>query len=199
MNKSIFFRTTSATLLTLLISLFMFSCKEEEPDDPNITYVSINKSVTSVVAYTYAIDSVDINGDGRKDLNFAAVANPSADSAFVFLTGSAAAIYVDSTETLNSFYYKAKNMFKDQQPDIYNTKREWWQATYVGLRQGSTKKGYAGVGDVFIPIILTKVGEIDILYYGWVRVNVSTDYRTIKLVDAAFHINPDTPVKMGAK
>lgn len=184
----------------LILALWAVSCKKSsEPDDPNITYVSINKSVTSVTAYTYVIDSVDINGDGRKDLNFAALANPSADSAYVFLTGNVAGIYVDSTETLSSFYYKAKNLFKDQQPEVYNTKREWYGATYVGLRQGSTKKGYAGVGDVFIPIIVTKVGETNISYYGWIRVNVSTDCRTIKLVDAAYHINPDTPIKMGAK
>ena len=198
MKNILFTNIKTSAIIMLLLAVFISSCKVEEVDDQNIEFRSINKSVTSVVAYTYARDSADLNGDGRIDIYIAAAANPTADTALLFLSGNHAAVYVDSTETYSAFYYKAKNLFKDQSPDVLSAKRQWWQNTYVGLRQGSTKKGYAGVGDVFIPFIFNKVGSPD-YYYGWLRVNVSSDYRTIKLIDAAYHVLPDTPIKMGAK
>ena len=191
--------TKIAAIGLLLLSFLVISCKtEQEPDDPNITYVSINRSVTSVVANVGKLDSVDLNGDSKFDFFLLATSNATADTAKVYLIGNYGnSVYVDSTEGLG-ITLKAKNLFTDQVPVAKSASHEWYQYSYVGLRQGTEKKGYAGVGDVFIPILFVNASYTQ-QFYGWARVNVTSDYRTIKLVDVAFSVLPDTPIKMGAK
>lgn len=180
----------------LLSSVLVLSCKKEEADDPNIEYRSINKSVTSVTAGVASVDSFDINNDGKSDLNILAVANVTADSAVLYIVGSAAAVYIDSTQTFASTY-KIKNLYKDEVPEKLGTQRLWGNLTYAALRRGTDKKGYAGVGDVFIPVFF-RATTLKI-HYGWIRINVSSDFRTLKVVDAAYHVTPETSIAMGAK
>lgn len=196
--KNTFFQNTKIpAIIILLFAVFISSCKEEEVDDPNITYVSINKTVVSVIANVPAKDSIDLNGDAKNDFTMLASANATADTAIVLLVGNVAAAYIDSTEIIGATY-KAKNLFTNQQPDLFSiAKLEWSSPAYLGLRRGTEKKGYAGVGDVFIPVLFTTI-SLD-KHYGWIRINVSSDYRTFKVIDGAYHIQADTPVKMGAK
>lgn len=179
----------------VLLSLSIIACKEEEVDDPNITYVKINKSITSPLNRNAVSDTIDVNADGVDDFRMFAVSTAAADTSLTYLYGSNALFYIDSTQTYSDTY-KAKNLFKGEQPELMSTKTQWYFYAFTGAKTVPSSRGYAGVGDVFIPFMfLVGVNK----HYGWMSIKVSSDYRTFKIIDAAFHLTPDTPIKMGAK
>ncbi|MBK8352234.1 MAG: hypothetical protein IPL21_11230 [Saprospirales bacterium] len=179
----------------MLLSGLILSCKKNEKDDPNITYKTFNKSVTSQLDRDLKKDSIDINGDGSTDMFVLAVSNEAADTSICYLSGTHAYMYIDSTQTY-FITYKLKNMASGQQPALLSTKTEWYNIVFAAVKATPNNRGFAGVGDVYIPIIFLDGAN---KHYGWIRLNVSSDYRTIKVIDGAYHITPDTPIKMGDK
>ncbi len=195
MKKNPIFVSFACMAAMLLLTLSSVSCKEEEQDDPNIIYRSFTKTVTSTLDREIRKDSIDINADGITDFLMLTVSTAAADTVITYAVGNNTYWYVDSTQT----YFvtnKVKNMFSGEQPELKSSKSEWYNFVFTGAKTGPQLRGYAGVGDVFIPILLIVSPNI---HYGWVRINVSSDYRTFKVLDAAYHLTPDTPIKMGAK
>lgn len=66
---------------------------------------------------------------------------------------------------------------------------------YVTNTTGS-KGDLAGKGDQYIGF---NTIQDDKRYYGWAKVNVSTDGRTVKLIEYAVQKKPETAIKVGEK
>ena len=195
MKNRITKQTLKIMTVLLLLSVFISSCKKEEADDPNIIHRSFNKTVVATLDRNLVRDSLDVNADGVKDFAVLAVSTEAADTTITYISAINAALYVDSTQPY-FITYKAKNMFSGEQPELLSTKTQWYNIAFTGAKTGPVLRGYAGVGDVYIPVIFSAgINK----YYGWININVSNDYRTLKVIDGAYHINPDTPIKMGAK
>ncbi len=192
------FRQFGVLLCFIMLVISINSCKKSEPDDPNIIYKKIDKSVKAVFANLPKVDSFDLNDDAHIDFKIAAISNAAADTAVTIIFGESAAVYCDSAFVYSSFFFKVKNLYEQEIPDIYNGSKRWWDNVYVTQRSGSNKTGYAGVGDVYLPIIITISSPTD-FHYGWLHVQAESDYRSLTVIDGAYHVQANVPIKMGAK
>lgn len=60
----------------------------------------------------------------------------------------------------------------------------------------SSKGDFAGKGDKYIGFMTIDGGK---KYYGWAKLNVSADGRTVKLIEFAVQKKPETAIKTGEK
>ncbi len=60
----------------------------------------------------------------------------------------------------------------------------------------SSKGDFAGKGDKYIGFMTIDDGK---KYYGWAKLNVSADGRTVKLIEYAVQKKPETAIKTGEK
>ena len=66
----------------------------------------------------------------------------------------------------------------------------------VNVVSPSLIKGAAGKGDKYVSFVF-KNGLKP--FYGWLRVNVSADHKTVLIKDLAYSVLPETLVKTGSK
>lgn len=184
------------SILLAAVSILSVSCNKSDEDDPNVIYTSFNKTV--IAARPSAIDSFDINLDTKSDFGIIAGKNAAGDTAAVYIIGiDNGGGYIDSTKNLGTIF-EAVSLPKGQAPEKLGAASKWKKGFFIAAKFNADILGYAGAGDQFIPLLLRNpiTGKI---HYGWVRVNVSSDYVTFKLIDGAYNVVPDVPVKMGVR
>lgn len=185
------------TLCAIALNLLVSSCKKDEKaDDPNIIYVSINKTITASVVYGIG-DSLDLNNDGKSEFYFLCFKNATSDSLYSFMSAPHALMYIDSTKVY-SFLAEIKPLNSSVLPLPFDGSYKWYYTAYLGIKMGSTEYGYAGKGDKYLPVALAG-STATTFRYGWLRVNISADYQTFKIIDGAYSILDNTPIKMGAE
>ncbi|MBK9329361.1 MAG: hypothetical protein IPM95_08630 [Sphingobacteriales bacterium] len=187
--------------MVLALAVFGFaalitSCKKA--DNPNIIYTSYNKTVTGTVG-SIVVDSIDLNLDTKSDFRFGISQTVTGDSIAVLISGGyIGGIYIDSTLALD-FMYQVKPLNKNETPANYVPGvMQWEQVGLIDIKRAPDITGLAGSGDKFIPVFVYNTLTSK-FHYGWIRVNMSSDHKTFKLIDGAFNLIPDVPVKMGAK
>ena len=189
---------TITILLLLTISLISLITSCKKADNPNIIYTTFNKTLTGVPG-SNAIDSIDLNLDTQTDIRFGIALTVTGDTLACQMTGGttlSTGIYIDSTIILSSAY-QIKPLNKNEVPSKYTPGVNQW-ATYcfVVLKRGSIITGIAGLGNKFIPVFVFNTITSK-FHYGWIRINISSDHKTFKLIDGAYNLIPDVPLKMG--
>lgn len=190
-------------VLTVFILGFNFTAckKNKDYDNPNIEYKYVNKTISTTTTGVIAVDSVDVFGDHSSVLFLMAQITPTADTSISYIVTRGAGLFIDSSQHYGTtVFYKIKNLFKFEQTPLYNSLlKNWGFYGIAAVKSTAVTKGYAGVGDVYIPILLIKPSQPYEFYYGWIRINISTDCRTFKFIDFAYQKLPDIPIKMGVR
>lgn len=184
--------------LVAVSSLFTSCKKDNEADDPNIVYTSFDKTL-SVSAGVSKQDSLDINLDTYKEFLIYAGFTGTGDTAASYLIGNTyAGVYIDSTQKYGSTYL-IKPVEKGQVPDaIVTTVKKWSGYSYVALKESAAISGFAGAGDIYVPVAFRNP-ITSRFHYGWIRLNLSSDFSTYKAIDCGYNLVPDVPIAMGAK
>lgn len=197
MQHSVLIKYAKLSALIVTFAMTAISCKKKEEDDPNITYISINKTLTTNIANEYKYDTIDVFGDNRNLIVTQLIISSTGDSSNIVVNMANGGIYTDPTQ-LYFVYKKLQNLFTGNTPELLPADK-WANNGFAAVKLGTDKRGYIGVGDVFIPVIFTRYVPTIEYHYGWLRIDISSDARSIKLLDLAYDIRPDTAVKMGAK
>ena len=188
-------KTTSFLMLVvMLIAITLVSCKKEK-DDPNITYHSINKTISNNTIPSTAIDSVDYDGNGTIDFLFG-VFKISSDSFYVAFEGHAAALNLDTTATVDGLYIVNETTGTTTPlyipgSDNYNV------GGIMSYKFGINKQGIAGKGDRYVSFGFA--ASPSNIHYGWMKMNISADFKTFKIIDCAYSTLANTPITLGAK
>lgn len=185
--------------MILALAVFVFaalitSCKKA--DDPNIVFTTFNKTVTGAVG-SVVIDSIDLNLDTKTDFRFGVSQTLTGDSIAVVITGGAiGGVHIDSTITVTSLF-QVKPLIKNETPAKYVPGvKQWDHIGLIDIKRAPDVTGLAGSGDKFIPVFVYNTLTSK-FHYGWIRVNMSSDHKTFKLIDGAYNLIPDVPIKMG--
>lgn len=187
---------------TLLFPIWMLilisSCSKNESivDDPNIVHTTYNKTILSPSGSTAVQDSIDINLDTKYDFAILSLHTLSGDTAINYMLGNDAAIYIDSTQKIGGPMYGAQSLTENQKPEKLGTQRRWSLYSSIGTKINTTIYGVQG--DKYIPVIVRNFSN-NKYHYGWVHINISSDFNTTKIIDAAYNVIPDEPIAMGAQ
>ncbi len=185
------------TLCAIALNLLVSSCKKDEKaDDPNITHVVINKTITPTIGLSLN-DSLDLNGDNINDFNLLSYQNVAGDTVITHISTSNSLLYIDSTKVM-SISAEIKPLNENETPSLVDGSYKWYYITYCGIKFGSASPlGIAGQGDKFIPVAIRV--SLNTFKYGWLRINVSADCKSFKVIDGAYSTLDNTPIKMGAE
>ncbi|MBK8353281.1 MAG: hypothetical protein IPL21_16980 [Saprospirales bacterium] len=171
------------------------ACKKEtkEADDPNIIHRDLNKTLT--LSSTTKIDSIDVNLDGINELVFIGVSIGSSDITYLLANPGQGLIFCDTTSVSS---LKLANASDAGFTPLALPSPQWNQYSVldVNVVSPSLIKGAAGKGDKYVSFVF-KNGLKP--FYGWLRVNVSADHKTVLIKDLAYSVLPETLVKTGSK
>lgn len=197
MNKKL---KNYAVLAASTIAILPSACKEEDINDVNIEDKTVNLTFTATgPSDEYSIeDSVDINNDGLFDFEVYTGGATYYDTFY----GGAALIgkTTDNQLLTNDLVVDGDTSAfltpKNSGDKINAASSNWLYYGYAGYTYGTDKKGIAGAGDKFIGF---KFGLSDGPHYGWMKINLSTDYKTFKIIELAYHKTANTEIAVGAK
>lgn len=197
MKISFLNKTIQLIASTVIVSAFFSSCGKVE-DDENILLRTFNRTVTNTTG-GFLVDSLDINGDAYVDAAFIIYWSASSDSAICGLIGrDNSSSLVDSTQHFGSLLLSIP-LGKNQIPVSLNpAKTEWSKRAFFASRLSGVTVGVAGAGEKYIPLAIEN--PITSKYnYGWVRISLSSDLKTLQIIDGAYNFIPDVPIGMGEK
>jgi hypothetical protein len=197
MNKKI--KQYSALALAAATVIPM-ACKKEEKNDANIEDKSINKIITAVGTATEyeKEDSIDIDGDGQFDFEFV-VGGEIYDGTTYGFSGASGKKSGDDILALDQTfgpYTVPVAIAKNSGDKLNSTSTNWENFAYFGYKYGSQEIGFAGDGDKLLGFRF-KSGVNT--HYGWMKVNLAADYKTLTIKELAYHKTPNTEIEAGAK
>ena len=178
-------------------AILPMACKKEtkEADDPNIVHRDLNKTFT--LSAITSVDSIDVNLDGLHELLFVGLSNASASITYLATKPDIASLFCDTT-SISSL--KLTNASDAGFTPLAIPSTQWNQFSVLDVDISSpsltTTKGPAGKGDKYVSFVF-KNGLKP--FYGWLRVNVSADHKTVLIKDLAYSVLPETLVKTGSK
>ncbi len=198
MNKKI--KQYSALAIATAAVLPMACKKEKEINSEDIIDVSINKVVTGVGTATDfdKIDSIDINNDDVFDFELSTTAGLSYGTIYAY--SSISGKNLSNNILTNDVDVAGETLkipiAKNSGDKINSTSTNWTKDTEVGLIYLGEEAGYAGDGDKFFGF---KFSASDGIHYGWMKVNLTADYKTLTIKELAYHKTPNTEIEAGAK
>ena len=194
-NKSKKIAQYSAIALAAATVLPM-ACKKEatEADDPNIVHRDLNKTIF-IASSTNVVDTIDIDLDGIFDVGFAIYSSATSIVSIVAGLHNSTGIYCDTATAGGStkFVNGANAGFTAE--SIYSSSK-WKNIGAIDIQNSTKTGGLSGQGDKYISFA-HRTGLK--LFNGWLKLNLSTDRKTIVLKDLAYSVLPATPIKTGAK
>jgi hypothetical protein len=186
--------------LLLVILVLTVSCKKEEIDNPNINHRALNLEM-KVSSYNADSEmSIDINDDGMQDFEIELELYKDSDSDLDYY---AEIDYLNSgnevlTQEINGDAY-AKQLNSN---DLISGGSSTWYS-YASILEferypGTPDEnyGYAGKGDILVGIRFMIGSE---RHYGWMKLNASSDYKSIIVKELAYEIRPNVEIKAGEK
>ena len=186
--------------IVLVLSMSLLACKKEEPDNPNINHRTVNLEM-KVSSYNAESDmSIDINDDGMLDFELELeLDNDAADDYFYEL-------WLDYYQTGNEYLTQEINSDEFIKPlnknDLISGGSSTWYRYcnfFVDVKSPGNpeeKYGFAGKGDILVGVPFMIGTE---RHYGWMKINASTDYKTIIVKEVAYEIRPNVEVRAGEK
>lgn len=210
------------TLLIALFAMLLFSCKKEDANDPNIIEKTINQTISNNFNLTGAVESdanhleIDIDGDGQNDLTFETFFEKPNEDATNDTIINAIGIFVDE-RIVNGTYqsngdvlifgtyffdYLATLKKVSEGSSISSSLNNWDHGgfVYAKLFRNTSILTSAESGetnsDQLIPFRF-KIGSA--MHYGWIKVNLSSDFKVLNIKEVAYQKNPNTAIEAGAK
>ena len=182
-------------------SVLPLSCnKDVEENDVNIDDKVINMVLNAVTSGTSfnKEDSIDINGDGQFDFTLTIdgkVVGPDSYS-YAVINGIKTGNHILSTDQTFGYYSIPFSTVKNSGDKLNSSSANWEIKSYFSYKENSSSLGFAGAGDKFIGFRF-KAGANT--HYGWMKVNVASDYKTLTVKEVAFNKTPDAEIEVGAK
>lgn len=178
------------------------ACTPENPEiTDNIQDAVLNKTITAVgTAADFTIhDSLDVNNDNKADFDFfldGGTYGPSVTFASCNidqLNGSGAVLTSQQLfDGLNIPVAVAKTV----DDTIRSSSTNFTDICYFGNKYNANVVGYAGGGDKYLGFKFTAT---DGTHFGWMKVNLASDYKSIVIKDVAYDKRPNTAIAVGAK
>jgi hypothetical protein len=195
---------------TTLLYLFFFtlpSCKKEEANDPNIIEKSYNVSVTDTftIIESHAIKEIDLDGNGAKDLAISAdYIDEGADTTVRLFTiqspyGTGYGTLTDITTTTLGDIYLTRFITANTNINGLIAGFSSYSIVYARGFKGTTTFATFGSADGVDKLvgIKFKIGAAD--HYGWLRINMSSNGKTLTVKDGAYHKTAGAEIKAGSK
>jgi hypothetical protein len=193
-------KTISAILLVVLIAACSTACKKEKTAalNPNIEYHKVDTTLKSFYPQPTPSDRFEYVGYlpfDAKDLGVSVVISWES-------TPDDIEFYVNNTDgqTLDeNGYTKAMNAGVS----IDSTSSDW--SVYSSIANDYVanpllpKGNLAGNGDKYVGFRVYEGGKAYNKYYGWAKINVTTNGRTVKIIEYAFSKLPNVAIKTGEK
>ncbi len=199
MNKKI--KQYSALALATASILPMSCSKDKESNDVNIDDKTVNKVLNAVLISGTEFgkeDSIDVNSDGQFDFDLAVGTETYSSNTYgySFIDGKVAGNQILSNNQTISSYTLPIVTTKNSGDKINSSSSNWENNSYVGYKYNSAQVGIAGGGDKLIGFRF-KAGANT--HYGWMKVNLSSDYKTLTIKELAYNKTPDAEIAAGAK
>jgi|JI61114C2RNA_FD_contig_81_596082_length_1523_multi_2_in_0_out_0_2 hypothetical protein len=186
--------------IVLVLSMSLLACKKEEPDNPNINHRTVNLEM-KVSSYNAESDmSIDMNDDGMLDFEIELDLYRNSDSELEYYAA------IDYEQTGNEVLTQAidgdEYIISLNKNDLISGGSSTWYryATIFELDRDpgypELSYGFAGKGDLLVGVRFMIGSQ---LHYGWMKVNASTDYKTIIVKEVAYEIRPNVEVRAGEK
>ena len=183
--------------IVFFLFLLMFSACKTENNDPLIEDKTINKTITTGGSSSRygADDSIDVNGDGNFDFKFLfGAVSGVADTAFyggACIKGDVLT-YTQNLGTTTTVFTTVFNSGDKISP----SSTIWNSFGFMAGTLETSSIGIAGAGDKLIGF---RFSAVDGTHYGWMKVNIPDDYKSLKVVELAYHKTPDTEIEAGVK
>lgn len=194
-------KTTKFILLIAIVSFFA-SCKKEETTSSDIVFKKLNTQVDIGSAFEFD-STISINFDNNSTQDFYLQF-----SYFSIGRLSEYNLYISTDDSRNQWliYHDgeeniAKNLIVE---DVIDSTSTTWEDNIMFYRK-HTNNGViqvnftenVGVGDVFVGVrFIADDGEYR---YGWIKLAISSDFKTIKIKEYAYHKQPNVAIKAGEK
>lgn len=192
------------SILLLVIIVMLASCKKNsqvvEPDNPNINHREINQEMKLGSYNADSEMSIDINNDGMLDFEVEIDLYKKSDNEYEYEA------YLDrdqiGNEVLTQQIDSTAYILPMQRNALISGGTTGWNAYSdifeIGKQLGlsETRYGYAGNGDMLIGVRFM-IGTQ--LHYGWLKMNVASDLKSIIVKEVAYEIRPNVEVKAGEK
>ena len=186
--------------IVLVLSMSLLACKKEEADNPNINHRTVNLEM-KVSSYNAESDmSIDMNDDGMLDFEIELDLYRNSDSELEYYAA------IDYEQTGNEVLTQAidgdEYIISLNKNDLISGGSSTWYryATIFELDRDpgypELSYGFAGKGDLLVGVRFMIGTE---RHYGWMKVNASTDYKTIIVKEVAYEIRPNVEVRAGEK
>ncbi len=206
-NKNKQMKNLQKILYLFCISIII-SCKKEDADDPNIEYASFNTNLT-YIQNDYNYKSFDVNNDGINDISIYITSHIDGDIEDLEITtygaNSEGLLKVSYNEEVVegnieeiAKAYSNGEVINSVSSDFYDSESPYLDLLRT-VESPFTEGHFHGSGDKFIGFRFKPTATSLGFYFAWLRVNISADLKTIKIIDGASQKIADTPIIAGAK
>lgn len=185
-NKiAVFFAVVGLGLMTFS------SCKKSEADDPNITYVSFNKTIDALQGGAMSIDSFDLNNDGVSEIVIG-LRNMGSDTGTIQFSKKSQQFQFVAESLIPEVYVKlyVKDELPSSSSSVYQT------AAYISIKVAGYRLGVVDNQERYLAFRFSTGTKYN---YGWMKVQMNSAYTQFKIIDYAYNTLYDTPIKVGAK
>jgi hypothetical protein len=180
----------TVTPLIALALIWAASCKKNtNTTDPNIRYVSLNKTI-NVYANGTTSDSLDLNGDGLAEVGIA-FSNLGGDTGYVemFSYTQSSGIALQSISPIPYIAEFSKGNTPPSSASAYSS------SAFITARFGGYREGLQS-GDTYIAFIFNTGTTPN---YGWMHVSVNSSLTAFQIIDYAYYTVPGTICQVGAQ
>ena len=195
--KNLFSKISFLFLFVIILS----SCKKEKNNNNSNIFVTPFNSIFNLSSEdTTVYKELDIDKDGAKDFtvimkyqykerlgnnNYVYMYASKIQNEVLAHLGSVEGYFLNELTTSDSISPTSTIWIPEASAATY------WTQSRISINEGIAGKGNSIIGLRFL------IGAD--LHYGWLKLNVSSDYRTITIIEAAYDKRPNTSILAGAK
>ncbi len=213
MNKKI---AQYSALAVAVAAILPIACKKDKTptnnttDDPNITVRNLNLTVSDVdptkrLSGPSATETfIDIDNNGTDDFS-AAVYYYKQDADNITLYSAILGSENDSTNKITAYFVsgdipmvraKTTSQIMESTTTAYYVGYTAIYAKYNGDVTYNFQNEFKGKGDKYVGVKF-KIGSQ--FHYGWMKINLSTDGKSLNIIDVAYDTRANTPITIGAR
>ncbi|QQR96728.1 MAG: hypothetical protein IPK18_07310 [Sphingobacteriales bacterium] len=186
----------------LAIVIFATSCKKEtETDNPNIIHRTTNLEVRVSSYNAYSSMSIDIDKDSTIDFGLYLQLNKDNNDKYNYLLAIAGEVLHNEMKfiSINGDDY-IKTLSKNDSINVGSVLDWSFDCNIFEIEKtiGNTeeKYGFYGKENILVGIRFLIGTE---LHYGWIKLDVASDYKSAIVKEIAYNIRPNIGIKAGEK
>ena len=183
------------SVTALLVSV---GCKKKNttPDNPDVNSRNIDSTVVTISGTSSDEAEIDVNQDGNSDFRIAAFEDGDFLSTKLLAGRSNTPVkfIVDDAEVGYSFGETSILDSSVGTPKPPRPHLQFGSEAILSQKTSISNLGYAGDGDIYIAFRINISGGT---HYGWLKLNVSTDGKTLKLKSLGYNIKAEASLNAG--